>query len=103
LQGSAQDDGDDVVQNIRRLVLLLRGQSLSEEYIGCLTLRRPEALVILSHYAAHLHYYRDLWDIRGWGEFLIENITEHLGSDWESWLAWRNEVLKQDERFNQAT
>ncbi|KAE8370393.1 hypothetical protein BDV27DRAFT_170078 [Aspergillus caelatus] len=66
---------------------------IPEEYLECLTRRRPEALVIFAYYATNLHFYRGLWIFGDAGKFLVERIIEHLGPDWESWLGWPIEVV----------
>lgn len=63
-----------------------------KEYVDLLSARRPEALVILSYYAANLHYRRRFWAINDAGEYLIQNISSHLGKHWEQWLAWPQQV-----------
>lgn len=64
------------------------------EYVDALDMRRPEALVILAHYAALLHLYRQLWIFGDGGRFLIESICESLGNGWENWLEWPKKVLR---------
>ncbi|PYH92601.1 hypothetical protein BO71DRAFT_19471 [Aspergillus ellipticus CBS 707.79] len=64
-------------------------------YVEFLVLRRPEALVILAHYAVLLHWHRDLWLFGDSGRFVIESINSHLGLDWAHWLEWPNQVLRE--------
>jgi hypothetical protein len=66
------------------------------EYVDALDMRRPEALVILAHYAALLHMYRQLWIFGDGGFFLIESIYGSLGTEWEDWLEWPKKVLQDD-------
>lgn len=66
---------------------------VSQEYISLLRQRRPEALVVLAHYAVLLHYAREFWAVGSSGKFLIRSITGHLGVYWADWLAWPNQVL----------
>ncbi|KAL4892303.1 hypothetical protein BDV59DRAFT_193817 [Aspergillus ambiguus] len=56
--------------------------------------RRPEALVILAHYACLLHRFRDFWLFGDSGAFLIQEVTGYLGPEWDEWLAWPNQVLR---------
>ncbi|OKL56401.1 hypothetical protein UA08_08076 [Talaromyces atroroseus] len=63
------------------------------EYVDSLALHRPEAIVILAHYAALLHLHHELWIFQDGGRFLIESITQYLGSDWAEWLRWPNREL----------
>jgi hypothetical protein len=55
--------------------------------------RRPEALVILAHYACLLHQFRDFCLFGDSGAFIIQEITGYLGPEWEEWMAWPNQVL----------
>lgn len=66
---------------------------VSPEYIDLLLQRRPEALVILAHYAILLHYCRDSWMFGDGGRFLIESIRDFLGPDWTEWLEWPIKAL----------
>jgi hypothetical protein len=63
------------------------------EYVDLLVQRRPEALIILAYYAVILHYHRELWAVGEAGRFLIQSVTTQLGTHWEKWLAWPNDVL----------
>ncbi|KAJ9659164.1 hypothetical protein H2198_003306 [Neophaeococcomyces mojaviensis] len=63
-----------------------------KEYVELLSQRRPEALIILSHYAVLLHYRRHFWAIGDSGKFLVEGITSHLGKHWEKWLTWPKSI-----------
>ncbi|KAL2837476.1 hypothetical protein BJY01DRAFT_237852 [Aspergillus pseudoustus] len=56
--------------------------------------RRPEALVILSHYACLLHQFRNFWLFGESGAFIIQEVTKYLGPEWEDWMAWPNQVLR---------
>ncbi|KAL4897139.1 hypothetical protein BDV59DRAFT_85179 [Aspergillus ambiguus] len=64
------------------------------DYIDLLRRRRPEALVILAHYAVLIHDCRELWVFGDGGRFLIDSISRYLGVEWEEWLAWPLAVLR---------
>ncbi|KAL2816186.1 hypothetical protein BDW59DRAFT_153409 [Aspergillus cavernicola] len=64
------------------------------EFSDLLEQRRPEALVILAHYAVLLHRYRDSWLFGDSGRFIIEEVTRYLGSEFEEWLEWPLEALQ---------
>ncbi|KAH8431800.1 uncharacterized protein LDX57_009451 [Aspergillus melleus] len=66
---------------------------IPSEYIDALALGRPEAVVILAHYAALLHYQRSLWVFGDSGRFIIQSINAFLGPSWAEWLVWPNQVL----------
>lgn len=58
------------------------------EYIDMLVQRRPEALVLLAHFAVLLHSCRDMWVFGNGGRFIIECISQYLGSEWLEWMEW---------------
>lgn len=66
------------------------------EYLDHLSHGRPEALVILAHYAVLLHHHRQFWVFGDGGRWLIERISDQLGLDWESWLAWPKMAINTD-------
>ena len=64
-------------------------------YIDLVEQRRPEALVILSHYAAMIHEAPYYWVLgEGSGRYIIESIGKQLGPFWLEWLAWPFEALR---------
>jgi hypothetical protein len=63
-------------------------------YLSSLRQRRPEALVILAHYAVLLHRARNYWVVGESGRFLIRSISDHLGEYWADWLTWPQQVLE---------
>ncbi|KAE8138947.1 hypothetical protein BDV38DRAFT_243292 [Aspergillus pseudotamarii] len=65
------------------------------EYTDTLVHRRPEALVILSHYAVLLHSCRNMWLFGDGGQFLVRSIDRYLGPQWAEWLYWPNRVLAE--------
>ncbi|KAI9035036.1 Zn(II)2Cys6 transcription factor domain-containing protein [Aspergillus affinis] len=62
-------------------------------YIDLLAERKPEALVILSHYAILLHSRRDTWMFSDAGQFMIQSINQQLGPEWADWLTGPNFAL----------
>ncbi|PWY92369.1 hypothetical protein BO70DRAFT_383942 [Aspergillus heteromorphus CBS 117.55] len=76
---------------------------VNPEYVEYLVLRRPEALVILAHYAVLIHWHRGLWLFGDSGRFLIESISNHLGPDWAQWLEWPNRFLRETDVNSQGT
>ncbi|EAU36678.1 conserved hypothetical protein [Aspergillus terreus NIH2624] len=67
---------------------------LKSEFGELLEQGRPEALVILAHYAILLHRFRDSWLFGDSGVYVIVEAGKCLGSEWEEWLRWPNEVLR---------
>ncbi|KAH6612399.1 hypothetical protein C7974DRAFT_345921 [Boeremia exigua] len=68
---------------------------LSGGFADLLLMRRPEALVILCHYAVLLHRRRHMWLVGNVGQILIKEISTFLGSFWKEWLEWPNEMMVQ--------
>ncbi|KAI9375128.1 hypothetical protein BJX61DRAFT_540153 [Aspergillus egyptiacus] len=63
------------------------------EFGELLAQRRPEALVILAHYACLLHRFRGFWLFGDAGAFIIREVADYLGPEWEEWMAWPKRVL----------
>lgn len=85
-----QDDNQDLG------VLFAWPITLSGDYTKLLLKRQPEALIILAYYAVLILQYRRIWIIGDAGPALIRSITAYLGTFWEQWLAWPNEMLNMD-------
>lgn len=68
---------------------------IPSEYIDALASRRPEAIVILAHYAALLHLHRSSWVFGDSGRFIFQTIDAYLGPSWAEWLVWPNRVLNE--------
>ncbi|KAJ5488975.1 hypothetical protein N7539_003865 [Penicillium diatomitis] len=58
------------------------------EYNDLLLQRRPEALVILAHYAIMLQCCRGSWIVGDGGHYIIQSTRDWLGSEWAEWLEW---------------
>ncbi|KAL4819742.1 hypothetical protein BDW67DRAFT_181462 [Aspergillus spinulosporus] len=56
------------------------------EYGDALAARRPEALVILAHWAVLLWRYRETWLFGDSGVYILESVAGSLGTEWETWL-----------------
>ena len=68
---------------------------LSSAFTDLLLMRRPEALVILCHYAVLLHRRRRMWLVGNVGQILIQEVSSFLGTFWQGWLEWPNAMLAQ--------
>lgn len=66
---------------------------ITPEYINRLAERRPEALVILAHYAALLHIHRTIWIFGDSGRYIVLSVNSYLGPSWEHWLRWPNKII----------
>ncbi|KAF7557965.1 hypothetical protein G7Z17_g244 [Cylindrodendrum hubeiense] len=67
---------------------------VSPEFLQCLRAKRPEALLILAHFAVVLFYCRSSWIFGPVGAQLLESIVSTLGPGWERWLQWPKEVIQ---------
>ncbi|KAL1614201.1 hypothetical protein SLS54_009919 [Diplodia seriata] len=68
---------------------------LSVDFVALLQQRRPEALIILAHYAALLNLHQELWIIGGLGRRVVGAITTLLGRYWRPWLEWPNAIVME--------
>ncbi|EEU38405.1 uncharacterized protein NECHADRAFT_91510 [Fusarium vanettenii 77-13-4] len=67
-----------------------------DDYVDALYQHRPEALAVLSYYAAIVHRYREFWVfLGGAGSTLVELIARHIGPFWCEVMAWpQSEVFE---------
>ncbi|KAK0665460.1 hypothetical protein QBC41DRAFT_358824 [Cercophora samala] len=66
-------------------------------FMGLLTDRRPEALVVLGYFCVLLHYARETWQIREAGRCIFQLVEEYLGDGgWGCWLDWPREIMERD-------
>lgn len=72
------------------------------EYIERLAERRPEALIILAHYAALLHIYRIIWIFGDSGRYIVLSVNGYLGPSWEHWLRWPNRIIQDNSEGPEA-
>ncbi|KAI0098605.1 hypothetical protein F4776DRAFT_676649 [Hypoxylon sp. NC0597] len=65
-----------------------RLDALNTTYVRLLGDRRPEALVVLAHWAVYLHRCRGFWAFRDTGDrYLIRAICGELRDRWKEWLS----------------
>ncbi|KAL6831901.1 hypothetical protein V8C40DRAFT_285340 [Trichoderma camerunense] len=55
---------------------------VSFDYLQMLKQRRPEALVVLAHWAVLLYRDREFWVFGDTGRFMIESASKYLGTYW---------------------
>ncbi|KAF1847603.1 uncharacterized protein K460DRAFT_277402 [Cucurbitaria berberidis CBS 394.84] len=58
--------------------------------------KRPEALVILAHYALLLHYGRHLWQVGDAGAYILRILGNYLGPEWNPWLDYPRQRVAQN-------
>ncbi|KAH8660381.1 hypothetical protein BX600DRAFT_438591 [Xylariales sp. PMI_506] len=63
------------------------------EFIDMLKQRRPEALVVLAHFAILLYRAKDQWVFGDSAQYLITSTAEYLGTHWVQWMAVPLDVL----------
>ncbi|KAL1955589.1 hypothetical protein VTO42DRAFT_8392 [Malbranchea cinnamomea] len=66
--------------------------TIPQSYLVHLSECRPEAMVILAHYAALLQRVDDQWYMKGWAHYLVKQIDSALDEGWKPWLSWPKEV-----------
>lgn len=62
---------------------------LREEFIELVRQHNPIALIIVAHYCVILHTSGlENWYLRGWGQSVVQDIAQILGSTWHKSLEW---------------
>ncbi|KAF5129961.1 Sterol regulatory element-binding protein ECM22 [Metarhizium anisopliae] len=56
--------------------------------------KRPRALVVMAHYFALLAMLRGFWWVGDAGPREVKAIAKHLPAEWQAWLRWPLEILK---------
>ncbi|KAL0931707.1 C6 finger domain-containing protein [Colletotrichum truncatum] len=67
-----------------------------DDFIEMLSQRRPEAIAVLGYHTVILYLARDIWQVGDAGVRLLRIIGEHLGPEWEEWLAWPRSIVLGD-------
>ena len=65
-------------------------------YTELLVQRKPEALVILGHFAIILHKLRACWMVGDAGQQLLLLVEAHLEETWHATLSWPKSFVKSD-------
>ena len=66
---------------------------ISEEFLGLLSQRQPEALCIFAYFSVVLHRLNSVWWIQGWSTHLISSIFHTLDHEHQHWIQWPIEQL----------
>jgi hypothetical protein len=67
--------------------------SLSREYMALLDTKSSEALLVLAYYCVLLRSLHHRWWIRGWPQYMLENIRGMVGEEWMRWLEWPTQQI----------
>ncbi|KAI0877446.1 hypothetical protein GGS24DRAFT_447079 [Hypoxylon argillaceum] len=89
------DEASAAKTNIRRYQMTFVWSICNKAKFNDLVMQRsPQALVILAHYTALLHYAKGIWQIRDGGYRFLHTICTVLGPGYENQLWWvRNLVF----------
>ncbi|KAH7126450.1 hypothetical protein B0J13DRAFT_454640 [Dactylonectria estremocensis] len=68
--------------------------TVTPEFLQCLQARRPEALLVLAHFAVILSWCKSSWIFGPVGSQLLDGIVSSLGPGWERWLQWPKEMIQ---------
>ncbi|KAF2126293.1 putative C6 finger domain protein [Dothidotthia symphoricarpi CBS 119687] len=71
---------------------------MAPEFMGLLTSKRPEALVVMAYYALLLHHGRSMWQVGDAGAYIMGIISDYLGSEWDHWLEYPRQEIAKDTR-----
>ena len=94
---SALDDQHSVTLSSSRYYVVVQDWlvRVPVEYVTLLEQRRPEALIVLAHYAVILHCARDYWTVgSNSGRRLLELISGYLGPYWDYWLRLPKQIIE---------
>ena len=70
---------------------------ISEEYLGLLAEKMPEALLIVVFYCVALKKAENMWWVKGNPEILLRTVVAELGPGWERWTKWPIEQVLGNE------
>lgn len=71
--------------------------TISTGFVELLRKRRPEALLVLAHFAVLLHWCRCHWVFGSVGKQLLHGTIAQLGQGWERWLQWPREMIESSQ------
>ena len=67
--------------------------TIPQKYLELLADQKPQALVILAHYAVLLHWADQEWFMRGMARYLLDTIKSSVGAEWQGALQWPSSVI----------
>ncbi|KAK4973483.1 hypothetical protein LTR42_005471 [Elasticomyces elasticus] len=81
----------------RYQILFSWSMMVPSEFTSLLAALKPEALIIMAHYASLLHLGRRNWQVGDSGSYILGMITGYLGLEWQQWLAYPQALVAEDE------
>lgn len=65
-------------------------------FLGMLSDKQPEALVILAHYCVLIYWgeIQDTWFLVGWARYMIDTIKELTPVEWHEHFSWPDSIIK---------
>lgn len=67
--------------------------TIPQKYLDLLRDQKPQALIILAHYAVLLHWADNEWFMRGMARYLLDTIKSSVGEEWQGALQWPSSVI----------
>ena len=67
--------------------------TIPQKYLELLADQKPQALVILAHFAVLLHWADNEWFMRGMARYLLDTIRSSVGEEWQGALQWPSSVI----------
>lgn len=67
--------------------------TIPQKYLELLADQKPQALVILAHFAVLLHWADKEWFMRGMARYLLDTIRSSVGDEWHDALQWPSSVI----------
>ncbi|KAM0323733.1 hypothetical protein ACHAQA_008670 [Verticillium albo-atrum] len=71
-------------------------QMVTPAFVTSLQAKRPEALLVLAHFAVVMHWCRHHWIVGSVGSRLLRSIVMALGPGWERWLQVPQAMVEGD-------
>ncbi|KAI9812942.1 MAG: hypothetical protein M1827_004460 [Pycnora praestabilis] len=79
-----------------KMTVVLFPIMVSPDFMKNLGEREPMALTIVAHYAVLLHWLRGHVWLEGWGKLVADAVTETIGREWCSCIAWVAQEVSVD-------
>ncbi|CAK7213059.1 hypothetical protein SCUCBS95973_001672 [Sporothrix curviconia] len=91
------DDDDEKAEHAyRHKMIFLWALIMPKKFADLLSVKNPEALVILAYYSLLLHHGKHLWQVGDAGEYVMGLVTAYLGPSWDNWLEYPRQRMATD-------